>query len=185
MTALSALTETTSIADLDQIYVLDGANSRRVSWSNLKAQLKADTPLKNLFEDAVDVLSQRNGASDQAYHLYNTYTNASNYERLEFRWSAGNILEIATARAGTGSNRSIRVIAGGQTWEFSTAGTLGGPGPISLTGANGYAMFKEITILPSGVAGRGQVYTKDNGAGKTQLMVQFGSGAAQQIAIEP
>ena len=143
MTALSALTETTSIADLDQIYVLDGANSRRVSWSNLKAQLKADTPLKNLFEDAVDVLSQRNGASDQAYHLYNTYTNASNYERLEFRWSAGNILEIATARAGTGSNRSIRVIAGGQTWEFSTAGTLGGPGPISLTGANGYAMFKD------------------------------------------
>jgi len=38
---------------------------------------------------------------------------------------------------------------------------------------------------PTGVANTARIYARDNGAGKTQLMVIFGSGAAQQIAIEP
>lgn len=39
---------------------------------------------------------------------------------------------------------------------------------------------------PAAPAANGyRIFAQDNGAGKTQLMVIFASGAAQQIAIEP
>lgn len=38
---------------------------------------------------------------------------------------------------------------------------------------------------PTGQANVAKIFAEDNGAGKTRLMVQFGTGAAQQIAIEP
>jgi hypothetical protein len=39
---------------------------------------------------------------------------------------------------------------------------------------------------PAAPAANGyRLFAQDNGAGKTQLMVIFGSGSAQQIAIEP
>lgn len=38
---------------------------------------------------------------------------------------------------------------------------------------------------PSGVTNGALIYAIDNGAGKTKLMVVFGTGAAVQIAIEP
>ena len=44
--------------------------------------------------------------------------------------------------------------------------------------------FTEQTA-PTGAANKARIYTEDNGAGKTRLMVIFGSGAAQQLAIEP
>lgn len=49
---------------------------------------------------------------------------------------------------------------------------------------NTYFSFEEITT-PGVVANTGRLYSDDNGSGKTRLMVIFGSGAAQQIAIEP
>ena len=46
-----------------------------------------------------------------------------------------------------------------------------------------YQELQEMTA-PAGAANSARIFTQDNGAGKTQLMVIFGSGAAQQIAIE-
>lgn len=40
------------------------------------------------------------------------------------------------------------------------------------------------TTAPTAVADAGILFFQDNGAGKTQLMVQFPTGTAQQIAIE-
>ena len=54
------------------------------------------------------VLEQRNGTTEQRYYLYNTYTDASNYERLEVKWDT-NVASIYTAAAGTGSLRAIGV----------------------------------------------------------------------------
>lgn len=68
------------------------------------------------------------------------------------------------------------------------------------TGYNGYSVSgSSIKILPmradffeaaeitapAGVANSARIFAQDNGAGKTQLMAIFGSGAAQQLAIEP
>ena len=43
----------------------------------------------------------------------------------------------------------------------------------------------EITAPAAGAANSARIYAVDNGAGKTQLMVQFATGAAVQLAIEP
>ena len=40
-------------------------------------------------------------------------------------------------------------------------------------------------VAPTGLANTARLFARDNGEGKTQLMVIFGTGAAQQIAIEP
>jgi hypothetical protein len=45
--------------------------------------------------------------------------------------------------------------------------------------------FEERSTAPSSVANHGIVYTRDNGGGKTELVVRFGTGAIQVIATEP
>lgn len=49
---------------------------------------------------------------------------------------------------------------------------------------NGWLELEERTA-PSGLSNHARIYAKDNGSGKTQLVVIFGSGAEQVIATEP
>lgn len=64
--------------------------------------------------DAANTLAQRNGTTAQTFNIYNTYTDASNYERGVFDWSAvANNLTIGTTKAGTGSTRQLRIVVGG------------------------------------------------------------------------
>lgn len=65
-----------------------------------------------LFRDAANTLAQRNTTNAQTFNLYNTYTDASNYERGFMKWNSGN-LEIGTEAAGTGSGRNINIVRGG------------------------------------------------------------------------
>ena len=78
--------------------------------------------------DATNELSQRNGVNAQTFRVYNTYTDASNYERLGITW-ASNICTIGLAQAGTGSVRSL-VIAGANA-------TSGAGGNVTITAGNG------------------------------------------------
>jgi hypothetical protein len=48
----------------------------------------------------------------------------------------------------------------------------------------GYFVLHEQVGAPTPIANTAMLYTVDNGSGKTRLMVQFGTGAAIQIAIE-
>jgi hypothetical protein len=52
-----------------------------------------------------------------------------------------------------------------------------------LLGGN-LTLFEQASA-PVGVANTGRIWVEDNGSGKTRLMVQFGTGSAVQIAIEP
>lgn len=56
--------------------------------------------------------------------------------------------------------------------------------PTDGSTGNGYFCLGEVTA-PTGTANTAKLYAVDNGAGKTQLVVIFGSGAAQVIATEP
>jgi len=58
--------------------------------------------------DAAATLAQRNGTNAQTFRLYNTYTDASNYERLAIGWSA-NVVSIKPENAGTGSARVLHI----------------------------------------------------------------------------
>lgn len=75
-----------------------------------------------LSSDAADALAQRNGVNAQISRLYNTYTDASNYERLAIGW-AGNVLSIKPEAAGTGSVRPLH-ISGLPTSDPAIAGVL-------------------------------------------------------------
>jgi hypothetical protein len=56
--------------------------------------------------------------------------------------------------------------------------------PVVLNDMNkGYVILTEDTA-PSAIANAVILYAVDNGAGKTQLMALFPSGAAQQVLIE-
>jgi len=77
-----------------------------------------------LFRDAAGILAQRDGTNAQTLHVYNTFTDASNYERLTLRFNA-NIAEIFTANAGTGSARQLDFGTGGVTrMSIDTSGNL-------------------------------------------------------------
>lgn len=67
-----------------------------------------------LARDAANTLAQRNGTAAQAFRLYNTSTDASNFERGFMRWNS-NTLEIGTEAGGTGTNRAINFRIGTQT----------------------------------------------------------------------
>ncbi len=49
----------------------------------------------------------------------------------------------------------------------------------------GYFEGAEMSAPSAGAANTGRLFFQDNGGGKTQLMVIFNTGAAQQIAIQP
>lgn len=60
--------------------------------------------------EADNVIGQRNGANAQTFNIYNTFTNASNYERGFMRW-AGHVFEIGAEALGTGVSRQMRLTA--------------------------------------------------------------------------
>jgi len=64
--------------------------------------------------DAANTLALRAGANAQAFNVYNTRTDASNYERGALGWSS-NVFTIGTEKAGTGSTRNLKFIIGGTT----------------------------------------------------------------------
>lgn len=67
-----------------------------------------------LYRDAASVLAQRVATTAQTFRLYNTWTDASNYERLGLTW-ATNVIRIGAANAGTGTARVMTLDYGGTT----------------------------------------------------------------------
>ena len=61
-----------------------------------------------LSRDAADTLAQRRTTNAQTFRLYNTFTDASNYERLGISWGS-NIVSIAPEAAGTGTVRVLHI----------------------------------------------------------------------------
>lgn len=62
--------------------------------------------------DAANTLAQRNSTNAQTFRIYNTFTDASNYERITLKWLTNNSYLI-NENAGTGlSTRSLHIWAG-------------------------------------------------------------------------
>ena len=80
-----------------------------VRWTDSSTSAFAGTADLQLFRDGAHVLAQRTGSNPQTFRLYNTFTDASNYERGFMRWSS-NVLQIGTEAAGTGATRNIEIV---------------------------------------------------------------------------
>ena len=81
-----------------------------------------------LIRDAANVLALRNGVNAQQLSIYNTFTDASNYERLELLWSS-NTATIRAAAAGTGTLRNLNFTPAGlaSTIAIQVVGNSGNP----------------------------------------------------------
>lgn len=101
-----------------------------------------------LVQDANDIFAQRRGNVAQTFRLYNTYTDASNYERGFMRWNA-NALEIGTEAGGTGTNRAwILMYAGSNRLAMSVAGmSVQGNTPFRIT--SGSVLRLEAAVTPA------------------------------------
>jgi hypothetical protein len=62
------------------------------------------------YRDAADTLAQRRGTNAQTSRIYNTWTDASNYERFAIRWDS-NTLKLETQAGGTGTQRNLSISA--------------------------------------------------------------------------
>jgi hypothetical protein len=100
--------------DIGLNYNAAGAITLNPAGSYNWGSASLNSPDLFLFRDAANTLAQRNGTNAQAFRIYNTYTDASNYERGVFDWANNpNTLTIGTQQAGTGSARSLRLITQG------------------------------------------------------------------------
>ena len=100
-------------------FTFDGTNFQLASANNLN--WNSDTYLRR---DAANTLAQRNSTNAQTFRLYNTYTDASNYERLGVNWS-GNTATIQTENAGTGSARILNINSATTIFQVNGVGKWG------------------------------------------------------------
>lgn len=99
-----------------------------------------------LLRDAANILAQRNGTTAQKLSIYNTFTDASNYERGVVDWiTTANTLSIGTAAAGTGTLRNI-ILIGGTVAIANTTDASASSASGSLQVAGGASVAKRFWI---------------------------------------
>ncbi len=90
-----------------------------------------------LRDDAANVIGQRNAANAQTFNIYNTFTSATNHERLRLAW-ASNVAIIGTEKgSGGGTARALELQTDGVTrLTIGAAGGLTTFGDFTLPAAN-------------------------------------------------
>lgn len=67
------------------------------------------TNFASLYCDSSDILGLRQGTVAQSLRIYNTFTNADNFERLNVRWNSNEAIIDAQAGIGGGTLRGIKL----------------------------------------------------------------------------
>lgn len=101
-----------------------------------------------LHRDASAVLALRNGTTAQAFRIYNTYTDASNYERAGLRWNS-NVFEIGTFAAGTGTVRELHLVPQTSTTGGKIEVAAVDVRPVRLYSANGGTYLEAASVYGS------------------------------------
>jgi hypothetical protein len=91
--------------------------------------------LSYIYSDADNTVALRLGTSPQAFRVYNTFTDASNYERGFARWNS-NVFEIGTEFLGSGSARILALTqssTAGQDIQFKINSNAAGFNKLAFT----------------------------------------------------
>jgi hypothetical protein len=99
-------------------------NAAYFGWMDGSSSDSGTTDVR-LYRDDANKLALRNGTNAQEFRVYNTFTDASNYERGFVRFSS-NRFDIGTEKAGTGAARELRLF---------------GSQAIRITPAAGFAVY--------------------------------------------
>jgi hypothetical protein len=106
-----------------------------------------------LFRDAANILAQRNSTNAQMLRIYETFTDASNYSRMEVGFDAGNVaFVLRSINAGTGTLRPIALMTGGNVrWSIgaTTGNFLAGVDNTYDIGASGANRPRSIYVANS------------------------------------
>jgi hypothetical protein len=119
----------------------------RYGWSSGATDTSGAADLA-LYRDAAANLAQRNGTNAQTFRVYNTYTDASNYERVNLTWSS-NVCYLKPDSLGTGSARLFVPVTGSTTVGSLPAAATAG------AGARSFVTDATATTFLSTVAGGG------------------------------
>ncbi|TFL16451.1 hypothetical protein [Jannaschia formosa] len=92
---------------VDGLVVEKRASTMGFKWGEVSLGAVSNIDLE-LMRDAADILALRRSTNAQTFTVYNTYTDASNYERLKVGWAA-NALELKPEAAGTGTTRVLHI----------------------------------------------------------------------------
>jgi hypothetical protein len=142
-------------------------SSYAVVWSSTSAY--NGTSDIQLQRDAAGALAQRRNTTAQVLRVYQTYTDASNYERLGFNQAAGYV-EVAAETAGTGTDdRNVRLTpAGTGNVIVSPATATPAAGSVSarlLFGTTaGFGIYYG-SGAPTVSAAQGSIYLRSDGSG--------------------
>ena len=149
------------------------------AWSNHASNALAGSTDTFIFRDAADTVAQRNGSNGQAYRLYNTFTDASNYERGFMRWSS-NVLQIGTEALGTGSARALELQTGGTTrFTIATNGAITCSSSLSVTSQ---IVFQGNANIAGNIGGG--IIRLNNHLSTGFDRLQFGGGSASFPALK-
>jgi len=121
--------------------ILVAGSTYAMGWSSSSIGVTNTNADLTLFRDAADTLAQRRGTNAQAFRLYETFTDVSNYSRLEVIFDAGNALfGLNATKLGTGVQRGLGFLTGGNLrWSIgaTTGHFLAGADNTYDIGANG------------------------------------------------
>ena len=117
--------------------------------------------------DGVGALSMRDGGTNlsavpQTFRVYNFYTDASNYERVDLTY-ATNVATLQSVAAGTGTVRNLSIIGGGSGGSLTL---LGGGTTLDVT-ANSINMYRNgssnqttLNISGTSLTSTAQLFTR-------------------------
>ena len=152
-----------------------------------------------LWRDAAGILAQRNSTNAQSFRVYDTYTDAINYERAVFGFTdTANVLTIGTQNSGSGLAQNIDVVIGGVRkldygitnagyWSFSDAITTlaslesTATNGIVLRGSLGAVLWNGYGVLKARADG---VFSFTNDAGTDFGRLQLGGTTSSFPALK-
>lgn len=148
-----------------------------------------------LYWDGAGQLGLRNGPVGQAFYVYNTFTDAANYERGNFGWSS-NTLVISSQNAGTGTNRSIQLRTDGTgiigiwtngtaRWNFNDTGMMAATDNTFDIGATAATRPRSIYWGTQALGPNGSATTPTLAVGATTRGIYGGTTLGGFVAFTP
>lgn len=160
-------------------------------WGSSRLDLLSDAAQLSLGEavdlilarDAANTLAMRNSTAAQTFNIYNTYTDASNYERGAIFWTA-NQFKIDTQAAGTGTTTRSLVLSSGNDVSFTpTSGNTYFYSNAVLTPTdsrdigNASILAKSLYLTRSIQGSKSKALTESSATSFTQVAVPQTAGA--------
>ena len=120
---IAETTAPSGVANYGLFWFDSGCHCPRVISNNGQA---VQLGLLNVFNGDANTLEEYNGTNPQVLRVYGTRTDASNYERIGFKWdNADGYFAVASENGGIGSQRGIGFWIGNNIrWAIDTASSL-------------------------------------------------------------